>query len=89
MNNAKILCPNLKNKKSLTSFFRVILRQYDNAFALPTTPVAQLVPGVTIPRYLLRVKSLFYTRKLKEWIILPLNYYQVNVFFYPLTYITF
>ena len=65
--------PDVKNKKSLTSFFRVILSQYVKAFGLPAAPIALLAPGDTAPLYLLRYKSLFYTRKLAEWIILPLN----------------
>ena len=43
--------PDLKNKKSLTSFLRITLSPYGETFVQPATPVSLLVPGVNTPLY--------------------------------------
>ena len=52
-----------------TSFLRATIRQNGKAFGLPAIPVATQVPGVNIPPYSHRFKSVLYTKTLVKWII--------------------
>ena len=70
--------PDLKNKKSLTSFLRITLSPYGETFVQPATPVSLLVPGVYTPPYGHRFKSLLYIKTLVIWIIT--NLYHLSPF---------
>ena len=52
------------------SFLRATYSQYRKAFGLPSTTDVLLVPGVNIPPYSHRFKSLIYTKILHH----PLTY---------------
>ena len=52
-----------------TSLTKGPLSQYGKNLGLPATPVALLVPGVNIPPYNHRFKSLIYTKTSVKWTI--------------------